>query len=89
MTRIDSLKKILRDLSLALFAVTLFTFIRMQSDKELMVLKAVGMSPKQLMRPVLQMAGVLTLLGYGLGFWVMPWATGQMRVRTASPRARS
>ncbi len=64
---------------LALFAVTLFTFIRMQSDKELMVLKAVGMSAKQLMRPVLMMVGFLTLVGYGLSFFVIPWTTGQMR----------
>ncbi|MGN0919229.1 MAG: LPS export ABC transporter permease LptF [Alphaproteobacteria bacterium] len=64
---------------LALFAVTLFTFIRMQSDKELMVLKAVGMSARQLMRPVLMMAAVLTLAGYCLSFFVIPWATGQIR----------
>ena len=64
---------------LALFAVTMFTFIRMQSDKELMVLKAVGMSAKQLMHPVLMMAGVLTVAGYLLSFFVIPWATGQMR----------
>ena len=64
---------------LALFAVTLFTFIRMQSDKELMVLKAVGMSGKQLMRPVLMMACVLTLAGYVLSFLVIPWSTGAIR----------
>lgn len=64
---------------LALFAVTLFTFIRMQSDKELMVLKAVGMSGKQLMRPVLRMAGVLTVVGFFLSFFVIPWSTGQIR----------
>ena len=64
---------------LALFAVTLFTFIRMQSDKELMVLKAVGMNGRQLMRPVLQMAVVLTLVGYCFSFWIIPWATGQIR----------
>ena len=64
---------------LALFAVTMFTFIRMQSDKELMVLKAVGMSAKQLMRPVMMMACVLTVVGYFLSFSVIPWATGQIR----------
>ena len=64
---------------LALFAVTLFTFIRMQSDKELMVLKAVGMSGKQLMRPVLMMASVLMVVGYFLSFIVIPWSTGQIR----------
>ena len=64
---------------LALFAVTLFTFIRMQSDKELMVLKAVGMSGHQLMSPVLHMAGILTVAGYILGFWIIPWSNGQLR----------
>lgn len=64
---------------LALFAVTLFTFIRMQSDKELMVLKAVGMSAKQMMRPVLMVAGVLTCLGYILSFFVIPWSIGEIR----------
>ncbi len=64
---------------LALFAVVLFTFIRMQSDKELMVLKAVGMSPAQLMRPVLKMAAVLTLIGYLLSFIITPWATTTVR----------
>lgn len=64
---------------LALFAVTLFTFIRMQSDKELMVLKAVGMSTKQLMRPVLFLACILTGIGYILSFWIIPWTTGQTR----------
>ena len=64
---------------LALFAVTLFTFIRMQSDKELMVLKAVGMSAKQMMRPVLMVAGVLTCLGYILIFFVIPWSIGEIR----------
>ncbi|MBO7484115.1 MAG: LPS assembly protein LptD [Alphaproteobacteria bacterium] len=64
---------------LALFAVTLFTFIRMQSDKELMVLKAIGMSSKQMMRPVLIMASVLTVLGYILSFFVIPWSIGEIR----------
>lgn len=59
---------------LALFAVVMFTFIRMQSDKELMVLKAVGMSPIQLMSPVLKMATVLAIIGYFLSFVVTPWA---------------
>ncbi len=64
---------------LALFAVVMFTFIRMQSDKELMVLKAVGMSPSQLMRPVLKMATFLILIGYILSFFVTPWATTMVR----------
>ena len=51
----------------------------MQSDKELMVLKAVGMSANQLMRPVIIMACILAIMGYFLSFFVIPWTTGQMR----------
>ncbi len=64
---------------LALFAVVLFVFIRMQSDKELMVLKAVGMGPFQLMSPVLKMAGVLTVCGYFLSLFLCPWAETEVR----------
>lgn len=64
---------------LALFAVVLFVFIRMQSDKELMVLKAVGMGPYQLMRPVLKMAGVLVIIGYFLSLFLVPWSENQVR----------
>lgn len=64
---------------LALFAVALFTLIRMQSDKELMVMQAVGMSPYQIMRPVFMMAGVLTILGYLFSIFVIPASNSQMR----------
>lgn len=64
---------------LAFFAVILFVFIRMQSDKELMVLKAVGMSPKQLIAPVMKMGSVLVVIGYFLSLWVIPASIHQMR----------
>lgn len=64
---------------LALFAVVMFTFIRMQSDKELMVLKAVGMSSTQLMKPVLKMAVFLMIIGYFLSFVIIPWSTTAVR----------
>lgn len=64
---------------LALFAVILFVFVRMQSDKELMVLKAVGMSSAQLMRPVMYLTGILVGLGYLLSFWIIPDSTNAMR----------
>ena len=44
---------------LALFGVALFVFIRMQSDKELIVLKAVGMNAKQLIKPLFMLGGFL------------------------------
>ena len=49
---------------LALFAVILFIFSRMEADKEIMVMKAIGMSNKQIMLPAFILAIILTLLGY-------------------------
>lgn len=64
---------------LALFAVTLFVYTRMQSDKELMVMKAVGMDNGQIMRAPLIFAGVLVVLGYAFSLFVVPYANTQMR----------
>lgn len=64
---------------LALFAVTLFTFIRMQSDKELMVMQAVGMSSVQIMRPVFMLAAFLTAAGYLFSVFVIPAANTELR----------
>ena len=64
---------------LALFAVTLFTLIRMQSDKELMVMQAVGMSPKDIMRPVFKMAAVLTVFGYLFSVFIIPMSNTELR----------
>ena len=57
---------------LALFAVILFIFSRMQSDKELMVMQAIGLSNKQIMRPVLGWAVFLTVIGYAMTLGLIP-----------------
>ena len=49
---------------LGLFAVALFTLIRMQADKELMVMQAVGMNAQDIMRPIFKCGIVLMILGY-------------------------
>ena len=64
---------------LALFAVTLFIYTRMQSDKELMVMKAVGMDNSQIMRAPLIFAGILMILGYVFSLFIVPYANTQMR----------
>lgn len=57
---------------LALFAVILFIFSRMEADKEIMVMKAIGMSNKQIMIAPLVLAIVLTVIGYLLTIQVIP-----------------
>lgn len=64
---------------IALFAVTLFTFIRMQSDKEVMVMQAVGMSTGQIMRAPLILAGILAAAGYLFSIFVIPAANTDLR----------
>jgi len=64
---------------LALFAVTLFTLIRMQSDKELMVMQAVGMSAAQIMRPVFLLAGILTIISFLFSVYVIPASNRELR----------
>ena len=64
---------------LVLFAVALFTLIRMQADKELMVMQAVGMSPKEIMRPIFKFGCVMMVAGYAFSIWVIPTANSEMR----------
>lgn len=64
---------------LALFAVVLFVYTRMQSDKELMVMRAVGMSNGQLMKAPLILAVVLTLIGYAFTLVIIPYASSELR----------
>lgn len=64
---------------LALFAVVLFVYVRMQSDKELMVMRAAGMDNLQLMQPALFFAAVLAILGYGLTLYLIPQSNIELR----------
>ena len=47
-------------------------FSRMEADKEIMVMKAIGMSNKQIMLPAFILAIILTLLGYLLTIQIIP-----------------
>jgi lipopolysaccharide export system permease protein len=59
-------------LPIALFAAVLFTYNKMQSDSEIVVLRAVGVGPGQLMAPALMVATVITLLAYALNLYLLP-----------------
>lgn len=64
---------------LSLFAVVLFVFSRMQSDKELMVMQAVGMSRRQIMAAPLMLAVVLAGVGYFLTLVLIPQSNTDLR----------
>ena len=59
-------------LPIALFAAVLFTYNKLQSDSEIIVLRAVGVGPVQLMTPALMVGVVVTLLAYALNLYLLP-----------------
>jgi lipopolysaccharide export system permease protein len=59
-------------LPIALFAAVLFTYNKLQTDSELVVMRAVGFGPVPLMAPALIVAFAMTLMGYFLTLYVLP-----------------
>ncbi|HUA54770.1 MAG TPA: LPS export ABC transporter permease LptF [Candidatus Sulfotelmatobacter sp.] len=59
-------------LPIALFAAVLFTYNKMQSDSEIIVLRAVGVGPGQLMAPALMVATLVMLVSYALNLYLLP-----------------
>lgn len=66
-------------LPISLFAVVLFTYNKMTSDREIVVLRAIGLSPWGLARPALLLAVLATGLGFLVTVWVSPMANGAFR----------
>ena len=61
-------------LPVALFTVTLFTYNKLISDRELVVLRAAGLSHWSLARPAMILAVINVFLGLVLNLWVIPWS---------------
>jgi lipopolysaccharide export system permease protein len=57
---------------ISLFAVVLFTYNKLIADRELVVLRAAGLSHFALARPALVLGLAATLVGYLLTCWVIP-----------------
>ena len=51
---------------ISIFIATLFVYSRLNSDRELIVMRAAGLSPLSLAKPALLIAFVAMLLGYAL-----------------------
>ena len=54
------------------FISVIFIYNKLISDNEITVMTASGLSPKQLARPALTMALVLTVLHFVLNVWIVP-----------------
>lgn len=59
-------------LPLALFAAVLFTFSKLASDNELIVMRAAGVGQAGLARPALRLALIVTALGYVFSLQLIP-----------------
>ena len=57
---------------IALFLAVLFSYNKMVSDRELVIMRTTGMSPYQLARPALIMASVVSVLCMALSFYLLP-----------------
>jgi lipopolysaccharide export system permease protein len=66
-------------LPIALFAVVLFAYNRLNSDRELVVIRAMGVSPLGIARPALILATLLTAVGWYLTLVAVPQSVQNFR----------
>ncbi len=66
-------------LPIGLFAAVLFTYNRLTTDSELIVLRAVGLGPGQLAKPGLILGLAVVVVGYALTLLAMPLSYRQFK----------
>jgi len=59
-------------LPIALFTVVVFTYSKLTTDRGIVVMRAVGVSPLQLAKPAIALAVIVTVIGYALNFSLLP-----------------
>ena len=59
-------------LPIALFCAILFTYHRLNADRELVVMRSAGLSPRALTAPALMLAGIVTVVLYTITLYLMP-----------------
>lgn len=66
-------------LPIAVLATVLFTYSRLTADRELIVMRAAGVSPLGLAKPAIVVAAAATLLAYALYLFVLPASNRQFK----------
>lgn len=66
-------------LPITTFVVVLFVYQRLAGDRELVVMRAAGLSAGALARPALGAAAVAAVCGWLLHIYIVPWSYGQFR----------
>lgn len=59
-------------LPISLFVVVMFVYNRMEVDRELIVMRSVGMSNKEIAMPAIKVGLVTAILGYFLSLYIVP-----------------
>lgn len=59
------------------FIAVIFVYNKLISDNEITVMAASGLSPRQMARPALRLAAVLTLAHLALNIWIVPASQAQ------------
>lgn len=59
-------------LPIALITAVLFTYNKLASDSEIVVIQAIGLGPLQVAQPALWLAGAVVLAGYALSLYFLP-----------------
>jgi lipopolysaccharide export LptBFGC system permease protein LptF len=67
-------------LPITTFIVVLFVYVRMNSDRELVVMRAAGLSQLRLARPGLVLALAAVGMGYLLNLWLVPLSHTSFRM---------
>jgi lipopolysaccharide export system permease protein len=67
-------------LPITTFIVVLFVYVRMNTDREIVVMRAAGLSQARLARPGLMVALAAVGLGYLLNLWLVPLSHGAFRM---------
>lgn len=67
-------------LPITTFIVILFVYVRMNSDRELVVMRAAGLSQLRLARPGIALALAAVGLGYMLNLWLVPLSHASFRM---------
>lgn len=66
-------------LPITCFIVVLFIYVRLSGDRELTIMRGLGLPDRRIARPALVLAAGVTLIGYGLSLGVVPWSLSVFR----------
>src|SRR5271154_4619877 len=74
-------------LPIGLFAAVLFTYNRLTTDSELIVMRSVGMGPGRLARPALILTAFVVVISYVLALFLMPLSYRQFNDMESDARS--